>query len=265
MSVEVTSSNPDPAEAESPMFAPTPVWDRARKRRRFGFVRPPAKGVAAPPLTAERIRETHVAEPDPAAGEVAGHTRTATRGRSGGGVSALALAAGVVIVGALSVGGYYASHSGQGGVAELTPGQPGGAMTVAANTVPTPALAETTPEAAASVPPANAEPATPTVTRSTTVARRSPASAARVSRAPSAGESGVNASDALPATPVPYSATVSTPSMAAPAIAVNPPPSPPAVAPAPMDTAPSTHTASPPQAMGTAPATSADPSAATMP
>jgi hypothetical protein len=268
MSIDTTSSNSTEMESESPMFAPTPVWDRARKRRTFGGGRPPAKGVVAPPLKAERIRETYVAGSDPVTGEAPVYTGATAARRSGSGVSAMALAAGVVIVGALAIGGYYAMQPRQSGVAELTPGQPSNALTVANNTVAAPVPAETSPQATASVPPANAEPSAPTVTRSTRVTHHSPAPTVRASRTPSAAESGVNTSATLPATPTPYSATsgaATTPSTAAPTTAVNPMPAARTVAPAPMDTTPSTTTASPPPAMSTGPATSADPSTATTP
>lgn len=289
-------TNNSVTDSEGLMFAPTPAWERGRKRRGLmgggkrassASLAPAhadeAMAVAAPstvspeprsfaaeePMTLDRPLSTSQPGmyadmqrrpmtddlPSEDTGMVAPIGRTSagrtTVKRSGPPVAALA--AGVVALGALGAAGWYASQD-RSGVPELTPGSEELAAGPAAATPMAP------PAAALPAAPAQTAPATPA--RAAAEPVRSEASTRMASstprarpaaRAPSAAETGVNASatTALPAGPQPYStlnpSSSATPSPAttdipAPAPAQSAPPAPipdtPPISPAPAETAP---------------------------
>lgn len=264
MSMEYGARQPEKSvtEAEGVMFAPSPVWERGRKRRGFsgraaatsdtaGGVAPEPRSFSPGPAPAARANEAPVPADRPmttttttTAGTDAGlvapigrrtETRKAASRRDPGpnGAMAAALAAGVVAVGALGAGAWYLMGE-EDGVPELAPGAV--STEVAAAPILPPAIDQTTP---AAVEPPLAEAAPPPAEAPRTLARReaNPAPRARpAAAAPDASAAGVNASTtvALPEGPQPYN------SLNPAAAPVNPPvlPIPPAAqaSPAPVET-----------------------------
>ena len=153
--------------------------------------------------------------------------------RSGTSRAPAAIAAGVVALGAVGAVGWYASRDNDG-IPELAPGQPTTSNVAAAPLSPvdappvTPAAAQT---AAATPTPDRAAPAP---VRTERRMAQAPARTRPAAAAPSAGESGMNASTttALPDGPQPYST-------------LNPGAAPPAIIPAPAPAAPATTEAAP--------------------
>jgi hypothetical protein len=197
------SSQSDPSTAESDtLFAATPVWERAGKKRRgfggsktartaapiattetFAEAGPTADQIAAGELRAEHLRsdamdagtasltDAPLASDTPMAAEspiYADRTRTTTTRKSGG-MAPMAIAAGVIVLGGLAAAGWYATRD--NGVTQLTPG----------GTATSTAALETAPMASAPASQMAANTATaptvtpPTVTRSTTTTVRSAA------------------------------------------------------------------------------------------
>lgn len=220
MSMETNGEN------QGALFAPTPVWERNRKRpgRPSASAQPPlaaeprafAETPDRPPMTdTRRITETPpmtepaldrpwerpldrtvgaAAVPEETPGLVAPiGRRTPTRRRSSLPVAVAAVS--VAALGAVGVAGWYASQQDRG-VAELTPGGPATEEDLTlAQATPTPTVPAT-------------PPLPPSASAATTAARPAGASRARPAAAASAAESGINASGtaALPAGLQPYSA-----------------------------------------------------------
>lgn len=247
------------AERDDETLAQPPLIERPIEGAyplRDDYIRPEGAGYGAttPPTNPTRIEDD--------ASLVAPIGRPATRTTGGARSNSMgpaAIAAGVVTLGALGAVGWYASRSNDG-VPELAAGQPAGEQLAVAPTAPiVPAVA---PPSDMSVnPPTAAAPPRVSVPASAPVrtARARPDVAA--SAAPSAGDTGVNASTtaALPSGPQPYStlnpgaappAPVTPPATmdAAPAPTEAPaviPETPPVESPAPTEAAPET-TVTPP-------------------
>lgn len=248
------SNSPNPADTESPMFAPIPAWERGKKRRSDGSTSPQsvdtvaAEGRSFAPSAPVSSR-TDFADPATStfAAAPAYATRTTVRKRS---AAPLIVGAGIILVAGLAAAGWYATQPATQGVAELTPGS----ATTTTTTTPAPApAAAATPaprqlaiSTASPAPPAIRPAATHTITTTTTHAAPTP-------RNPVAG---ATARAVLPAGPQAYAATASTlpptspttpafhglataltpaPVQSAPAAEV---PAPAATSPAPTETAP---------------------------
>lgn len=229
-------------EQEGVMFAAEPVWER-RNRKRGAFGRKatptaPAPTVAPEPRTfatqrddeAPMALDTPVDSPlnrplghdyvrpqyAPAAAStrqedadsslvapIGRPTARADRGPKSKGIAPMALAAGVVALGAMGAVGWYASRDNDG-IPEIAPGQPTTSeMAVAplppVDAAPAPQVAETAvnPVLAAAPPPRQ------TVVREAPV--RTAQARTRPAAAPSAGDTAVNSSVTIPAGPQPYS------------------------------------------------------------
>jgi hypothetical protein len=272
MSTEFTNT-PNPADTESPMFAPIPSWERGKKRRSFGGSAP-STGSAPSSVAAAEERSFAPADPvgertiraqtagvDTTGTEFAGTPTYATMTTRKNNAAPIAIAAGLVLLGGLGAAGWYATQSHTQGVAELTPGA-ATTTTTTTNAPPAPAapaarqlaVQDTLPPMARPAPAvARPAPATPKVAThtatTTTMARRAPAPKP-VSR--SVGDTSVNAAALAPATPATPAfhglAPAPAPSAAAPAPqvltpaptqSVNPPAeTAPAPAPAPAQTPP---------------------------
>lgn len=202
------NKTPATPEPESAMFAATPTWERSGKKRR-GLGRTAAAPAAAEPMSTRPVDEPAPVYVPPAQRSIKAKQRAS--------VAPMAIGLGALALGVVAVGGWYAMQPRDTGVAELTPGAPTEAITVAAGPAlpaPAPMARAETPTTAAAAPEVRQ---TPAPVR--TAARARPAA---TSRTPSAGEAGVNtsATEALPAAPLPYSATVGQ----APSTTVNPTP-----------------------------------------
>ena len=236
----------DPEGATMPktdgsMFAPTPLWDRAPKKRRRATPEAarqprndPAMDAGEPGAGAGVLGATTAAEPlDPVyetQPPVMEHT-------SRTGVVAGAIAVGVVVVAALGGVGWYASQSRAHGVAELTPGAPATSQ-VALNTAappanPTPAAGSPAPVSdSASTPqdssPASVHGAIPATPRHTakSLATRAPTPRVRPAENSSALSSGVDASTTAPMINTPTPSPSASPMQAAPINPVVPAPPP---------------------------------------
>ncbi len=245
------SNSPNPADTESPMFAPIPAWERGKKRRSGGITSPQsvdtvaAEGRSFAPSAPVSSR-TDFADPATStfAAAPAYATRTTVRKRS---AAPLVVGAGIILVAGLAAAGWYATQPASQGVAELTPGS---ATTTTTTPAPpaaaTPAPRQLAINTASPAPPVIRPAATHTITTTTT-------HAAPASRNPIAG---ATARAVLPAGPQAYAPTASTqaptspttpafhglapalspaPVQSAPAAEV---PAPAATSPAPTETAP---------------------------
>lgn len=236
------SKMPNEPETESVMFAAAPAWERSGKKRR-GLGRSAAKPAAAQAVPTRPVNEPAPAYVAPAQRSIKAKQRTS--------VAPMAIGLGALALGVVAAGGWYAMQPHDTGVAELTPGAPTDAITVAAGpTLPAPAPMS---EAMAPAPAASPTEVRQTPAPARTVARARPA---QTQSAPSAGDAGVNtsASEALPSAPLPYSATTGQ----TPSTTVNPTP------PAAMSTPPaeSTVTTPSPEIAPTAPSTPSMPEVA---
>ncbi|WP_411286966.1 hypothetical protein [Phenylobacterium sp.] len=239
------------AESEPTMFAPVPSWERGKKKRGFGAKKAVAVdpivttsaaglGATADPMDAELTGRSFAQAPayvaplysdtpapttriDPLLGPttsvrddnaplVAPIGRTAaTSAKRQGGLPVAAIGAGVLALGALVAGGWYATQP-RDNVAELTPGVADSTTTTAmapidpalaapAATVPAQTTTTTTTTVRATAP----APSRATTTRTASVTRTRPAAAN------SAQTVGINASGTaeLPSAPQAYSGTAS--------------------------------------------------------
>lgn len=238
-------------KTDGSMFAPTPLWDRAPKKRRRGAStaarqphNDPAMDAGEPGAGAGVLGATTAAEPlDPVyetQPPVLAHSNRT-------GVVAGAIAVGVVVVAALGGVGWYASQNRAPGVAELTPGAPATSQ-VALNTAAPPANPMPAADSPAPAPApvndsattsqdssaATAQGAIPAAPRHTakSVATRAPTPRVRPADNASALSSGVDASTAAPMVNTPAPAPSASPMQATPP--VNP------VIPAPAPATPST-------------------------
>ncbi|MET0273052.1 MAG: hypothetical protein ABW360_08685, partial [Phenylobacterium sp.] len=240
MSTNFTGSEPDLTTAPSDsLFAATPVWDRASKKKRgFGsktaktaapvtvsetlvetrptYVEkaPTAEQIAARELRAERLRDEPIAYREPIPATTAGveaplvadttpiyATRAAAAKRSSS-MAPLAVGAGILVLGGLAAAGWYATRD--DGVTTLTPGS---TSTAALETATTP-ISPAPIEVAANEQVAPAVTQTTTTVRAEAPARRVTTSTTRTRPAPaaSATDAGVNTA-AIPSAPMPYAAT----------------------------------------------------------
>ena len=180
MSVDYTRSSDGetPQDPESPMFAPTPMWDRSKKKnrekvsgeRRSFFDRDdstdetPAVGASAlaaePMVETPATRETAVGptEDDTPLMAPAARTTTVRRERN---VAPIAIGVGLIALAALAAAGWYATQPSD---KTLTPGDTAPATTIAA--APAPSAGDAT--LAANAPPANAAAAPAETTTTTT-------------------------------------------------------------------------------------------------
>jgi cytoskeletal protein RodZ len=240
------SSTPDdsPTNTESggSMFAPTPAWERSKKRRMFGSrarsadatrVAEEPRSFAAEPETETLAGDQRAYAFDPigptdqsafaAAGEPAFATTpsyASVTERRKTSVAPVAIAAGIVLLGGLAATGWYMAQDHTGGIAQLTPGSTatttttavtGDQMQTAQNATPQAAL----PAASASASAPNAAAPAPVTHTTTTTSTHSSAPAsvthrttavahAKAPASRSAADAGTNASATLPATPQPY-------------------------------------------------------------
>jgi hypothetical protein len=264
---------PNNSEADSPMFAPVPAWERGKKRRglgggRTGRVAEEPRSFASDPDERLAARESMVREPtwpapdaiapdgivyerleEPADGVFAGTPVYADAASRKGGIAPVAIAAGIIMLGGVAAAGWYFTQSHNTGLAQLTPGQ---AVTTTTTIAPaptapassaslaaTPEVTPTTPSAPAA---AAASPTNPTAATAHESAAPPPHHALAPRAAPvsrSAGDTATDASATLPAAPQPYQGQATSPApTAAPATTPEPATSTPA---------PSTST-TPPQA-----------------
>jgi Meckel syndrome type 1 protein len=270
MSMSFTSDNqpsPELPESDTPLFAANPIWERsAKKKRGFGGSRRTASTAAAVgPVTADPMTAP-MTEREPLSSQTmsaAPYTRTTTTRKKDAGVPAVAIAAGVIVLGGLAAAGWYATQPHDNGVAQLTPGAPGAGALAPSTATTTTTLAANTPPPAAATAPAEAPKATKTTTTHTTPMAAATPRVRPAARAvaPSAAAAGVNASAALPDGPQPYSGAAAAPAPAAPATVQSIPVTPP-VEPAPAVSAssPTTTTpATPAPEQATPPETAAEP------
>lgn len=285
MNYQSPGSDKSITEEEGVMFAATPVWDRNRKRK-GGFGRKAAPAAAAStvapeprsfverddlaldapvqrPIPDAYVRTDPVTARPAASAETDGGmvaaigrpTARTTRSAKSSSVAPVALAAGIVALGAIAGVGWYATQ-GDDGIPEIAPG--GQTEMAAAPLPPVVTTPESPADAAMAVnPPSAAAPPRTTVPSAAPVrqaqARSRPAAAA----APSAGDTGVNASaTTLPTGPQPYSTLNpgATPPMVVipPAVAPTAPTTPTQAAPAPTE-APAAIPETPPTIPQTAP------------
>jgi hypothetical protein len=233
MSTNFTGPEPDiTTEPSDGLFAATPVWDRATKKKRgFGakaakpatpviaseplvetrptYVEraPTADQIAARELRAERLRSepmiaTTAGVETPLIADTPVYATRATAARKSSNMAPLAVGAGILVLGGLAAAGWYATRD--DGVTTLTPGA---ASTAALETATTPITPAPT-ELAANTQAAPAA-ATTTTVRSEAPARRVTTTTTRTRPAPatSATDAGVNTSANIPSAPMPYSAT----------------------------------------------------------
>ncbi|HEX2818422.1 MAG TPA: hypothetical protein VHN39_18665, partial [Phenylobacterium sp.] len=131
-------------ETETPMFAGTPSWERGKKRRSFGsrgsrvaaeprsfapeYAAEPGDPIPTRPVTLSedaRAYEARMDTVDPTDTTFASGATFADRtARKGNGAAPIMVAAGIILVGGLAAGGWYALQPHNTGVAELTPGSP---------------------------------------------------------------------------------------------------------------------------------------------
>lgn len=232
MTIDFSSTpggGPTNSESDSPMFAPTPAWERGKKRRSFSgsasrepeprsFAadtsdRDPAPvmtGATAGGMASDPTTDSFAAAPSYATRP--GHRRSAT--------APLVIAAGIILVGGLAAAGWYYTKPHAQGVAELTPGSattttatattagaPLPGEQVAQNTVPPAAAPEAVPpEAAPPVAPSRSMTTTTTTTHKAgpTVTHRTKTTVARARTAtPSAADVGADAATRAPAQAAP--------------------------------------------------------------
>lgn len=267
MPTDFTSSDSDPisTESESPMFAPTPSWERGKKRRGFGRgsvsrVAPeprsfaaelsaePDPMIAATPTRPVYVRTEEVVDRPDAAFAATPVFASSTAARRGNGAAPIAIAAGIIMIGGLAAAGWYATQPHDSGVAQLTPGE------VTTTTVATTAGDTTTAQAAAPTqvaqtitPPAVAKSSSVTTTTRSSALAGPRATVTRTRVAPSAGDVGSNASVRAPAqaapAPTPAPAAAAAP---APLVLNIPATTAPAEVPMPTQTAPTPPTQTPP-------------------
>ncbi|MFL5298380.1 MAG: hypothetical protein ACJ798_18535 [Phenylobacterium sp.] len=278
-----SGDNSDPTTTESGMFAPTPTWERTKKRRFGGRAAPErrsffsdtpeeaaitgagagaATGAMAADAQATDMRSADMGPTTMTTGETAFAgtpsyaQRTTVRKR--GSVAPVAIGAGLIVLAGVAAAGWYASQPHDQGVAQLTPGAPGAPVDTGG-----PVVAQNDTASASATAPAGPMPAAPparTVSRTTTthMAAAAPAPIRHRTVTRSVEDQGVNAS-ATVAAPAPRPAPAPIP-QAAP---VNPAPAPtqaapvnptaPADQPAPTQAAP-TQPSTPPQTTSPTPA-----------
>lgn len=220
-------------KTDGSMFAPTPLWDRAPKKRRRGAAaaarRPrndPAMDAGEPGAGAGVLGATTAAEPLDPVYET--HPPVLAHASRTGAVAG-AIAVGVVVVAALGGVGWYASQSRAHGVAELTPGTPATsqmALNTAAPPVnPTPAASAPAPVSDSASTPQDSSPATvhraiPAAPRNTakSVATRTPTPRVRPADSSSALSSGVDASTTAPMINTPAPSPSASPMQATPPV-----------------------------------------------
>ena len=191
-------------ETYSPMFAPVPSWERGKKKRGLGA----RKTVAAAPIvttTAAGLGATVTL--DDGAPLAAPIGRPTTSAKRQGGLPVAAIGAGILALGALAAGGWYATQP-RDNVVELTPGVSDATTTAAmapmvpAMTVPLPARTTTTTTTVR---------ATAPVERRAAPVRTARVTSTRPASANSAQTTGIDASGTatLPSAPEAYSGTAS--------------------------------------------------------
>lgn len=128
--------SPTSKESDSPMFAPTPAWERGKKRRGFGGgrVAEEPRSFAPAPEAPAAAAETGAYAIDPIgpAGSAqptesmfAGTPSYAgVTARHKGSGAPVAIAAGIILLGGLGAAGWYFTQSRETGIAQLTPGSP---------------------------------------------------------------------------------------------------------------------------------------------
>jgi len=182
---------------EGGLFAPVPLWARGRKGRRGGrATSDPAMdaGEATPAGLAEPVDPAYETQPADVGVETPARTR---RDPPIGGL--ILAAAALAVIGAA---GWFVSRPNERGVPQLTPGAPTASSSVAyaaprETGAAAPAAPQARPPATSKTPREDAAGRAPPERRSTTPAARSKPSAdvtSRVRPAPSASESGANAS-----------------------------------------------------------------------
>jgi hypothetical protein len=264
-----------PSDTEQ-AFAPVPTWERNKRSKSMFGARKTSVSPGAPeraPIEEPRSFSEVEATPTPSSRMadrvVAGKPRTVTaidetpeiedsRGMAGGeafvatpayvtgarktaarkgGVSPIAITAGVAAVAVIAAGAWYASQP-RGGVDTITPSTQAMQVADAAAPAPTPTPAASTQMAQADVaPPAAVTASAPAPTRVASVSRP-----ARAAPAASVDSAAVNTSATLPEAPVPYGQIpqVATGGTVAPAPGVAPSAATPVVTPAPVAAAPAT-------------------------
>jgi hypothetical protein len=238
---------PNNSEADSPMFAPVPAWERGKKRRGLGGGR--TRRVAEEPRSFasdpdERAplaaRESMVREPtwpapdaiapdgivyerleEPADGVFAGTPVYAEAASRKGAIAPVAIAAGIILLGGVAAAGWYFTQSHSTGLAQLTPGQAVTTTTTVAPATTAPAASAPlapTPEVTPTAPRAPATAAASPTNATTTTAHESAATAPHHALAPraapvsrSAGDTAADASATLPAAPQPYQGQATSP------------------------------------------------------
>jgi hypothetical protein len=273
MSNDFTPINP--TDNDAPMFAGVPSWERGKKRRTtFGkrvaaeprsfapeYAAEPGDAIPTRPVTLSddaRAYEARMDTVDPtdttfADPTFAGGATFADRtSRKGNGAMPIMVAAGIILVGGLAAGGWYATQPHNAGVAQLTPGS---------------AATTTTTEVAATAPLpgeqqiAQAAPAPAPVRSTTTTTTTAPKAAVshttvtRVAPARSAATVGVNASTAapMPVAPAPTPAPPAAAAPPAPLVLTLPPQAAPPATTAPAETPLPTQTAPAPPPTQTPP------------
>ncbi|MDB5499851.1 MAG: hypothetical protein JWP28_3882, partial [Phenylobacterium sp.] len=251
-------NSPTTNESDSPMFAPVPAWERGKKRRGFGGGRTSRVAEEPRSFASEPETTTAAAEPGAYAFDPIGPTGSAqptesqptdnqagesmfagtpsyagvTARRKGSG--AVAIAAGIILLGGLGAAGWYYTQPHDSGIAQLTPGSPTTTTTTTAAATDTSSDQLTQATAPPSTPPAampgasTAASATPpatthsTTTTTTTARSSAPAAAHRTvtARARPASRSAADVSaDASATAPAPSAPTP----QAAPLMNVPPP------------------------------------------
>jgi hypothetical protein len=287
-------NSPTNTESEGSMFAPTPAWERSKKRRMFGSrarsadtarVAEEPRSFAAEPETDTLAgdQRAYAFDPigptdesafasteEPAFASTPSYANVTARRKTS--VAPVAIAAGIVLIGGLAATGWYMTQNHTAGVAQLTPGSTDTTTTTTlAAAAQAPTADAATPQAAlpaasaSASAPAAAPPVAHTTTTRTTTHSSAPATvthrATAVARAKapasrSAADAGTNASATLPAGPQPYQGS----SAAAP--------TPPAATPAPplvLNIPPATTQAAPVQTAPAPTVTAPPPTTATPP
>lgn len=226
---EFTGREPEisPTDAGGAMFGATPVWERNRKKSRFG-----GKTVAAEPRSFEPVEDSAMSldrpltrpierpldhpidQPMAVSQTMTGPTLTAdddvglvapiastrtVKAKHASGASPIAIAAAAGAVALLGAVGWFATRSNDG-IPELTPGSTTSEVVTAPIMPPAPAQM-----AASTVAPPSVTVPTRAQASRTAPARRT-AAAARARPAAANAATGVNASASIPAGPQPYSA-----------------------------------------------------------
>jgi hypothetical protein len=246
--------DPIHGDADGSTFAPTPAWERNKKRRGFGGGRRTDEPRSFAPADEPPIADSAVdsmGAVDPATDTFAAGPTFANRTRKGASSRVpLAIGAGLIVIAGVGAAGWYALQPhGAPGVAELTPGS--------TSTTTTPEGSVTTQVAEAATPPATPAAAAEKSTTTTTTAKT--AHGATVThkttttvRSRAASDTAADASTTAPM-PAPAQAAPS-PAAAPPAAAA---PAPPLVLNLPQTTAPAPApaTVSPPTTQAAPPAT----------